>query len=145
MRPLIGSHWGGVRCDQNGVDGASQVDHMLVLGALAESAFTAKGLCMKSGDSHTPGTHVTGEPPARAGLGNGLPRGSASEYPAHMEFLRTHLALKCVALGVMLIVVGALLSPGGDLYGSVPFQVAGVVLALVVYVLLRLRRNQRSY
>lgn len=60
-----------------------------------------------------------------------------------MESFRSHLALKCVALAIMLIVVGAMLSPGGGVYGSLPYQVAGIILAAAIYVVLR-RRNQRG-
>jgi hypothetical protein len=58
-----------------------------------------------------------------------------------MEFFRTHLAIKCAVLGLALIVVGALLVPGGDIYDSLPYQVAAVILAVVIYVVLR-RQNQ---
>ena len=60
-----------------------------------------------------------------------------------MEYFRTHLAIKCAALGVVLVVVGAMLVPGGDMYSSLPYQVAGVILAVVIYLVLR-RQNQRS-
>ena len=60
-----------------------------------------------------------------------------------MGFFRTHLALKCIALGMVLIVVGAMLVPGGDTYASIPYQVAGIILAVVIYLVLR-RQNQQS-
>ncbi len=59
-----------------------------------------------------------------------------------MGVFRTHLAIKCAVLGLALVVVGALLVPGGDMYASVPYQVAGIILALIVYLVLR--RHQHS-
>lgn len=61
-----------------------------------------------------------------------------------MGFFRTHLALKCVLLALVLIVVGAMLTPGGDLYASLPYQVAGVVVAVVLYVVFRRRNGQAN-
>lgn len=57
-----------------------------------------------------------------------------------MEVFRTHLAATCVILAFVLVVVGAMLSPGGDLYSSLPYQMAGVVVAVIAYIVLR-RRN----
>ena len=55
------------------------------------------------------------------------------------ETIRTHLGLSCIVLGVVLVVIGALLTPGGDMYASLPYQTAGVILTVVIYLVLRLR------
>jgi hypothetical protein len=53
------------------------------------------------------------------------------------EAIRTHPGRSCIALGLVLIVIGALLSPGGDMQGAILNQTAAVVLTVGIYVVLR--------
>ena len=48
------------------------------------------------------------------------------------ETIRTHLGRSCIVLGLVLIVIGALLSPGGDIQGAIVNQAAAVVLTVVI-------------
>jgi hypothetical protein len=59
------------------------------------------------------------------------------------EAIRRHFGLFCIALGVAALILGALLTPGGDQNASVPYQVAGVIVAAVIYFVGR-RRVRRS-
>ncbi len=60
-----------------------------------------------------------------------------------MEYFRTHLAIKCAVLGLALVVVGALLSPGGDMEGATVNTTAAIVLTVVIYLVLR-RQTRRA-
>ena len=59
------------------------------------------------------------------------------------ETIRTHLGRSCIVLGLVLIVIGALLSPGGDMQGAIVNQTAAVILTVVIYLVLR-RSIRRS-
>ena len=60
-----------------------------------------------------------------------------------MERLRSHLGISCIVLGVVLIVVAALLDPGGTVAGAVVKETAAVALTVVIYLVLR-RQTRRS-
>jgi hypothetical protein len=60
-----------------------------------------------------------------------------------MEAFQRHLGINCILLGLVLIVVGAFLSPGGDVQGAAIMETAGAALAVVIYLMLR-RQARRS-
>ena len=59
------------------------------------------------------------------------------------ERLRTHLGISCIVLGVVLIVVAALLDPGGTMATSLMKETAAVVLTVVIYLVLRRQTRHR--
>ena len=54
-----------------------------------------------------------------------------------MESARRHPGVTSLVVGVVGVVVGALLSPGGDVTSSLVVQAAAIALAAVLYVVLR--------
>ena len=60
-----------------------------------------------------------------------------------LQAIRTHFGLFCITLGVAALILGALLTPGGDQNASLPYQVAGMIMAVVIYFVAR-RRVRRS-
>ena len=56
------------------------------------------------------------------------------------DFIRTHLGISCIVLGLVLTALAALLSPGGDIAGAFVWQVSALVLTVAFYLFLRRRR-----
>jgi hypothetical protein len=50
---------------------------------------------------------------------------------------RSHLGLSCLVLGLVLTVLAAFMSPGGDLVGAFIWQAAAIALTVVIYLVLR--------
>lgn len=61
-----------------------------------------------------------------------------------IEIIRTHLGVSCFVLGLVLVTLAGLLSPGGDVAAAFVWQASALVLTVAIYVFLRRKAATRT-